>query len=552
MDSTSSPETPSSSSSSPASSSETTLRDWFDNKTSSSSSASSLSSSNSSLPEYRAERVLANRSKRSRSECFVILQQRRLFEVVPYDPQEQERLKQQLELQRQREADRDRKRKKYGYVYNPKIHDDDDLNDKNVKPVNEELIVDDKDKIEWETFPFKHIVLGDYAATTATDFKDSHDNNNNNDNNNYNNTVMSSRYSEPRYFYWRAIPGPSHRIAMDSVLFVNKKEPVPPLPPLLMVYHKPKWVLSVRGDPKGRPCLDSQKVLPELHPVGRLDYDSSGLLLFSSKGALTQQLLHPKHAVTKEYVATVTGRVNFDQLEQQLAQGVVTAEGTHTAQLVSAEFMPSDQVTLYLQDVKDHLPPEYNVTDLSERGYLNFDNVSELSIVRLSVQEGKYRMVRRMLANCGHPVVNLHRDKLGVVELGDNVPPGAWRALTTTELQWAESLLGERRRKGLSPNTLKVRQRRLEKKAREEQVLQEQGAKSSANDKRKKRLEASLDKKKRKPPPKKSRREIEGDANVDYVNGLVEEMEQKMKKRQWRQLKKKGLIDKDDDGSMYF
>jgi 16S rRNA U516 pseudouridylate synthase RsuA-like enzyme len=136
---------------------------------------------------------------------------------------------------------------------------------------------------------------------------------------------------------WRRVPGPKHKVSMRSPLRIDFTE-VPMPPPLLYVYHKPKWVLSVRSDPReNRPCMDSRRLhragIPEaaafsssLHAVGRLDYDSSGLLLLSSDGALTQRILHPKHEIPKEYTAVVTGRVNATRLSERLTEGVETAE----------------------------------------------------------------------------------------------------------------------------------------------------------------------------------------------------------------------------------
>jgi 23S rRNA pseudouridine2605 synthase len=214
-----------------------------------------------------------------------------------------------------------------------------------------------------------------------------------------------------------------------------------------------QWVLSVRRDPAGRPCLDdvllgcspdSTKLnaAPPLHPVGRLDYDTTGLLLFSSSGPLTQSLLHPKREIEKEYRAVVTGIVNEEKLRAALAAGVTTGEGVHTARLVSAEpnTPADDDVAAYLANIKAALPSEYNATDLKTRGYLDIFDATSLSTVTLVVSEGKHRMVRRILANVGHPVVSLHRLRLGEISLGD-VPIGQTRLLTPNELKWAQKQL---------------------------------------------------------------------------------------------------------------
>ena len=174
-------------------------------------------------------------------------------------------------------------------------------------------------------------------------------------------------------------------------------------PPLLVLCNKPVGVQCVVGDPGGRPDLRSvvsHWLQRGLHPVGRLDADTSGLLPLSADGALTQRLLHPRHGVQKTYRACVEGVVQPGALADRLAAGVETALGVHTAVL---EGVAGTEVTL-------------------------------------SVTEGKHRMVRRMLANVGHPVVALKRLSFGALRL-DALEPGAHRPATGVEEQWARSLL---------------------------------------------------------------------------------------------------------------
>ncbi len=167
--------------------------------------------------------------------------------------------------------------------------------------------------------------------------------------------------------------------------------------PALLAWHKPVGVLITLDDPWGREGLDD--VAPPApwdavtwHPVGRLDRDTSGLLLFSRLGALTQWLLHPRRAVPRTYVARVSPPPE-PGLVERLASGVDTAEGRVVASPVTLD---GDAVTL-------------------------------------TVREGKYRMVRRMLANAGHPVDALHRLSYGAVDLGD-LAERAWRAVSEREL----------------------------------------------------------------------------------------------------------------------
>ncbi|TVQ94946.1 MAG: rRNA pseudouridine synthase [Deltaproteobacteria bacterium] len=174
-------------------------------------------------------------------------------------------------------------------------------------------------------------------------------------------------------------------------------------PARLALLHKPLGVHSTVGDPQGRPNL-AEAAAPllrqGLHPVGRLDHDSEGLLPFSADGALTQRLLHPRHGVRKIYDATVQGQAPSD-LGEQLARGIPAADGLCFAELIEVD----DQR------------------------------------VRVAVTEGRHRMVRRMLANAGLPVVRLVRIAFGTLELGE-LAPGAHRVATEDELDWARSLIG--------------------------------------------------------------------------------------------------------------
>src|SRR5690606_38497311 len=119
----------------------------------------------------------------------------------------------------------------------------------------------------------------------------------------------------------------------------------------------------------------------------------------SADGRVTQRLLHPRHGVEKVYVAEVEGAPGAE-LAARLAAGVGTALGVHTARAVRME---------------------------GQR-------------VELAVTEGKHRMVRRMLANCGHPVRALHRVAMGPLRL-DDLAPGAWRPTTDAELAAVDAWL---------------------------------------------------------------------------------------------------------------
>ena len=187
-----------------------------------------------------------------------------------------------------------------------------------------------------------------------------------------------------------------------------------PPPPLLAAYHKPLGVVSTMKDNKGRPDLSA--VLPQswqksLHPVGRLDADTTGLLLFCRDGELTHRLLHPKYVVEREYFATVENPVDEALLRTRLAEGV--------------EMVEEGSPLIVQGDL------------LSVEG----------QVVRAIFREGKYRMVRRVLAACGHPVVELHRERYGEVRLSElGIEEGESAAIE--ELEWLETLKAVSRAEG--------------------------------------------------------------------------------------------------------
>ena len=94
-----------------------------------------------------------------------------------------------------------------------------------------------------------------------------------------------------------------------------------------------------------------------------------------------------------------------------------------------------------IDNILDNLPPEYDIKRLEEKGHLFFKGASELSEVRLVVEEGKHRMVRRILANSGYPVIGLKRHRLGPIQLNDGLLPGCTRDLTPEEDEWAKQML---------------------------------------------------------------------------------------------------------------
>lgn len=165
-----------------------------------------------------------------------------------------------------------------------------------------------------------------------------------------------------------------------------------------VMYHKPAGEVTTVSDPEGRACvLDHFRDYPvRLYPVGRLDYDSEGLLLLTNDGALTERLLHPSHQVDKTYLARVTGTVTPEEL-QKLRRGILLDDhktAPAKARLVRQETFASQ--------------------------------------VLVTIHEGRNRQVRRMFEETGHQVLQLRRVRFGPLELGE-LRRGQWRELTEEE-----------------------------------------------------------------------------------------------------------------------
>jgi 23S rRNA pseudouridine2605 synthase len=175
---------------------------------------------------------------------------------------------------------------------------------------------------------------------------------------------------------------------------------VRPQPFRYVVVHKPVRMMTTLRDPEGRRTIAAliPKNGPRLVPVGRLDYDTSGVLLLTNDGDLAHVLAHPRYGVEKTYRAVVRGRLERDDVRALLA-GIRLDDGGAA-------------------------PAKVRVVATSRA-------TSELDI---TIHEGRNRQVRRMLEATEHPVLALVRLRFGPISLGD-MRPGAIRDLTERELR---------------------------------------------------------------------------------------------------------------------
>ena len=168
--------------------------------------------------------------------------------------------------------------------------------------------------------------------------------------------------------------------------------------------NKPQGVISATEDPKHRTVLDLLDDLArskEVFPVGRLDIDTHGLLLLTNDGKLAHALLSPKHHVDKTYLAQVKGIMAQEDVEI-FAKGIPLTD--FTCQPARLEILSTD-------------------TEKNQ------------SQIRVTIAEGKFHQVKRMVAYCGKEVVDLQRLTMGTLMLDDNLQRGEWRRLTKEELE---------------------------------------------------------------------------------------------------------------------
>jgi 23S rRNA pseudouridine2605 synthase len=184
----------------------------------------------------------------------------------------------------------------------------------------------------------------------------------------------------------------SDRVTFDGTLVRPRRK-------LYVALHKPAGYLSTRRDPRSRRTV--AELLPkeweELYPVGRLDYDTEGLLFLTNDGDFCLHLTHPRYGIPKVYLTEVEGPLPIERLTE-MTRGVEDA----------GERLRADAARL-----------------------LRSDNIR--SVIELVLREGKNREVRRLMAALGLKVLHLRRIQIGPIKLGE-LPSGRWRVLTSREI----------------------------------------------------------------------------------------------------------------------
>lgn len=194
------------------------------------------------------------------------------------------------------------------------------------------------------------------------------------------------------------------QVTVDGVLI--KHEPLK-----YYLLNKPRGVISSAHDEKGRrtvvDILKEDGIEERIYPVGRLDYDTTGILLLTNDGDLANKLMHPKFEVQKTYVAKVKGVITNAEMKQ-LRLGVMV-DGRKTK-----------EARVKLLEVADN---------------------HQSSRVRLTIHEGRYHQVKRMLKAVNHPVMKLHRETYDSLNLAGLPSGGQWRELRPNEVKKLKKLV---------------------------------------------------------------------------------------------------------------
>jgi len=186
----------------------------------------------------------------------------------------------------------------------------------------------------------------------------------------------------------RANPGDEVLLDGKPVKFTERKSQ-----PRVIAYHKPVGELVTRSDPEGRPTVFSRLPPGRWIAVGRLDLNSSGLLLFTEDGELANRLMHPRYEIEREYQVRVQGPVDLERLRR----GVQLEDGDAAFERIE--------------------PVDPRAAAGTNRWY------------RVMLKEGRNREVRRIFEAVGARVSRLIRIRYGPVELPRDLPPGKWREI---------------------------------------------------------------------------------------------------------------------------
>lgn len=199
----------------------------------------------------------------------------------------------------------------------------------------------------------------------------------------------------------------------DIVLFNDNKIVLEENKVYIMLNKPEGYITSVKDEKDRRTVIDLVNVEERIYPVGRLDYDSSGLLLLTNDGEIYNKLIHPRVKLKKVYIATCKGKFSPSDLNR-FKSGI---------------------------DIGGYTTAEANIEIISEEKRFNKKLSKEefVSTVEISIHEGKNRQIRKMCSSLNHEVLELKRVAIGNIKLG-YLKKGQYRSLTEEELKYIKSL----------------------------------------------------------------------------------------------------------------
>ena len=187
----------------------------------------------------------------------------------------------------------------------------------------------------------------------------------------------------------------------DVIIYKGRKILPPKRAKTYILLNKPKGIVTTLSDEKGRKTILSliEDLGVRVYPVGRLDYNSDGLLLLTDDGELTNRLTHPKHQIPKIYHVKVKGDVSDEQMARLTSALIIDG---YKIQPVAVEILKKE---------------------------------ASSTVLKMTLYEGRNRQIRKMCAICDLTVKSLTRVAIGKIKLGD-LPSGSWRYLTIKEIEY--------------------------------------------------------------------------------------------------------------------
>ena len=193
---------------------------------------------------------------------------------------------------------------------------------------------------------------------------------------------------------------------IDAIAVNGQPIPAPPKK-IYLILNKPFGYVCTLRDPEGRPTVRdlTERVKERIFPVGRLDFDSQGLLILTNDGELSYRLMHPKYHIPRTYKAIIDGSITNASVEQ-LKRGILLDDG------------PSGPASVRV-----------------------INRQHKRSVVRITIFEGRTREIRRMFETIGHKTLQLIRIGYGTLQLGD-LKVGKYRHLKDTEVKALRTAVG--------------------------------------------------------------------------------------------------------------